>query len=156
MQRLAILLVVCCCIGLVYSWGMDGHQIVAQVASAFVTPTTQTSLNKMLNGQTLASISTWPDSYDQTSQGAWSGHLHYANIPDDRRNFTLADCVPPYLDDIGCVVTAIYNFTLRMEDDFHNNQWQACVSNGQQPCDLSFVVHFVGDMHQPLHVSRID
>jgi hypothetical protein len=99
-------------VGYAFCWGADGHQIVGQVGQAFLTPTTLAAVNKMLtNGDTLATISTWPDNYDHSSEGSWSSHLHYVNSPDDARNFLYSDCVPPEANPAGCVVTAVTNNT---------------------------------------------
>ena len=96
---------------LVCSWGADGHQIVAQVASAFLTPTTWSSINPLLGGNTLANISVWPDAYDHSTEGSWSEKYHFVNLQTGALNFTYAACFPPEAPSSGCVVTGIQNIT---------------------------------------------
>jgi len=54
-----------------------------------------------------------------------------------------------------CVVKSIKNYTqiLTSED---TSPFQCDFSYGVEPCALEFLVHFVGDVHQPLHVSYAD
>jgi len=156
MRVLAAVCVLLVVVGFVFSWGSDGHQIVGQVGQAFLTPTTLGAVNKMLpNGETLATIASWPDNYDHTSEGSWSEHLHYVNVPDDARNFQYVDCTPPEADPAGCVVTAITNTTDRLLNNLQQNYWETCTqsSDSTPPCDLSYLVHWLGDVHQPLHVA---
>lgn len=138
---------------LVYSWGADGHQIVAQIASAFLTPTTWNSINPLLGGNTLANISTWPDAYDHSPEGSWSEKYHFVDLQTDALNFTYAACFPPEAPSAGCVVTAIQNMTAQLEYEFKHNESMVCNVNIPEPCPLSFLVHFLGDSHQPLHVA---
>ena len=155
MYKVTLLLVVLLCFtSSIYCWGVDGHQIVAQIASAFVTPTTSNSLQRMLNGYTLANISTWPDNYDHTSVGAWSERYHYVNMDSNAINFTYAECFQPG-EPPGCVITAITNSTQILKEDLVHNYWEQCThpDNTTLPCQLSFLVHFLGDAHQPLHVG---
>jgi len=94
------------------AWRHDGHSIVGQIGSAYLTPTTNEAVSRVLAGESLSTIANWPDNYDHTPQGAWSEHLHYVNIPDESYNFTMQYCTPPYDEDpSGCVVTGIWNFT---------------------------------------------
>jgi len=129
--------------------------MVAQVASSYLTQTTQNELSKQLNGFTLANISTWPDNYDHTSAGSWSSKLHYVNSPTDAVEFAYTDCIPPYAEPYGCVIGAISNFTFILKQNLQNNYYAECTDDDEYaaPCPLSFLTHFLGDSHQPLHVA---
>jgi len=137
----------------VQGWGDDGHQIVAQVASSYLTSTTQQQVAKILGSYTLANVSTWPDNYDHTSEGAWSEHLHYVNLETTEVTFNYSVCVPPVTVPYGCVIAAITNFTDILKHDYANNEYQKCSDPNGEPCPLSFLTHFLGDSHQPLHVA---
>mmetsp|Transcript_124 Transcript_124/g.153 ORF Transcript_124/g.153 Transcript_124/m.153 type:complete len:338 (+) Transcript_124:29-1042(+) len=139
----------------VYAWGSDGHQMVAQVANGYLTNTTLNQIAKQLNGYTLANISTWPDNYDHSSAGEWSSQLHFVNNPTTALNFSYDSCIPPYAEPYGCVIAAITNFTHVLQTNYDNDYYEKCTdtSDSDEPCPLSFVTHFLGDSHQPLHVA---
>lgn len=128
-----------------------GHITIAYVASNFVQPQTTTYFQTLLRNDTsdyLANIATWADSIRYTKWGHYTGVFHFIDAKDE----------PPYncsveLDrdckDEGCVVTAIQNYTSQILDP--------SVPTWLRAQAAKFVVHFVGDIHQPLHdedVSR--
>jgi hypothetical protein len=112
-------------------------------------------MQPFLNGFTLPQIATWPDDFDHSSQGGWSGPMHYVNLPTNATSFLWAYCEKQYTM-VGCVATAIQNYSLILDYGVKTGKPSVCVnasSNGVEPCPMSFVTHFVGDVHQPLHVS---
>jgi len=136
------------------AWGVDGHQIVAQVATNYLTSTTQTQVNKQLGSYSLPEISTWPDNYDHNDSGEWSSHLHYVNLPNSALFFQYKDCAATSSDPAGCVITAITNYTLILQKDLARGYVPQCKGGSNvEPCPLSFLTHFLGDSHQPLHVA---
>ena len=141
-------------ISIVAAWGSDGHAIVGQVAQSFLTGTTLTAVNKQLGGNTLASISSWPDNYDHSTPGKWSSDLHYVDIGVSAVAFSYDDCKAPTANPPGCVVTAINNYTVILQNNLKKNYNALCVnSSTAEPCPLSFLTHFTGDVHQPMHVA---
>jgi len=96
--------------------------------------------------RTLPDIAPIPDDYDHTPQGAWSAPCHYCNLPVGATNFTMADC-PGF-----CVVKSIFNYTNYLIKE-QANPTMCLFGEGIEPCPLIFVVHYVGDVHQPLHVG---
>mgnify|MGYP002389874059 CR=1 FL=1 len=90
--------------------------------------------------------------------------MHYCNLPRDATQYESQYCpIPP-----SCVVAAIQNYT-RMFPSLGNYQLRVTVERliaegttgpvcnyvkGVEPCPLEFLVHFVGDVHQPLHVNK--
>ena len=138
----------------VHAWGNEGHMIIAAIAQYFLTPAAQDAINKQLpTGSSLPNISTIPDYYDSLPQGAWSAPLHYVNLPVNATDFVYDIACP----ENQCVVGAIYNFSAQLKLRKKNiTAFPLCqdleVSDMSEPCPLEFVVHFVGDVHQPLHV----
>lgn len=133
------------------AWGKEGHQIVADIAYNQLNSNAQQAVNYYLNGLTLAAAAPFPDEYDHTSNGRWSGPLHYVNLPRNAVEYKSAYCpFPP-----GCVVTAIQNYTKQLLTE--GTSGNVCTFNyGDMPCPLVFITHFVGDVHQPLHVGYGD
>jgi len=96
--------------------------------------------------ETLASISPLPDNYDHSAPGKWSSPCHYCNLPHDATSFSMSYC-PGF-----CVVKSIQNYTNYLSRQ-EKNPTQCNYKSGVEPCSLEFLVHYVGDIHQPLHVS---
>jgi len=154
MMKITIALFVCFSLalnGLVDAWGQEGHMIVAQIALNMLNSNANNSVDQYegSSGETLPGMAPLPDAYDHTSQGRWSAPMHYCNLPRSANSFIMAYC--PSL----CVVKAIQNYTaiLGKETPSPCNFDQA---DGVEPCALEFLVHFIGDVHQPLHVGYGD
>jgi hypothetical protein len=119
--------------GLVAAWGPDGHKTIAAIA-ALLNPDVEKKAEKIL-GQSMADAANWPDEVRHESGMQWSAPLHFVNVPDGTCNFEYTrDC-----KEDQCAVGAILNFT-------------AATEKGDADA-LKFVIHFVGDVHQPLHCA---
>ncbi|RDW80494.1 putative nuclease S1 [Coleophoma crateriformis] len=135
---------------LVYGWGALGHTTVAYIASSLVAPSTQIYFQTLLNNNTdayLAGVATWADSFRYTSAGRWSAPLHFIDAEDNPP----VSCGVVYSRDCpikGCVIGAIGNYTRRILDNE--------VSHYEKYIAAKFLVHFIGDIHQPLHDENLD
>lgn len=127
----------------VAAWGAIGHAAIANTAWELMSKEAKDNAYKYLpeNG-TMASIASLADQYDESAAGKWSAHLHYINMNQGQTEFEMSvDCVN------GCVVAAILNNTkLIVDGEFMS-------SLVSEPNPFEFLVHFVGDVHQPLHVG---
>lgn len=125
-----------------FAWGSQGHQVVALIAEAKLSPTAKNEVDRLLArepGQTLASISTWADEHRNPATAAW----HYVNFPRDTCQYVAdRDC-----PDGRCVVGAIE----RQLDVLKSSE-----SQERKLLALKYVVHFVADVHQPLHAGYAD
>lgn len=130
---------VCACLP-AYGWGPEGHSLVARIADAELTPAARAKVAEILGpGQSMASISSWADSVrrQRSNTGPW----HYIDIPIDKPHMDMArDCAKG-----DCVVAQI-----GVERALLAN---ASTDPVQRKEALMFLIHFVGDMHQPLHCS---
>lgn len=130
-----------------HAWGKEGHAIVAQVATAFLSDKAKQVVSQFLGSSTLADIASDADDYRETSAGRWSAPYHYINADKGATSLDLSkDCVNGV-----CVIDAIYNYTKRFTQDSANPFKCNLNVNAAEPCALVFLVHFVGDVHQPLH-----
>jgi hypothetical protein len=125
-----------------FAWGVEGHEVVARIASSLLTPDVRKRVDTLLAqepGATLASISTWADQSRDPSTARW----HYVNMPRD------ADCAYLAARDCpggNCVVGALTAQVQRLSVTTGADQLEA----------LKYVVHFVADIHQPLHAGFAD
>lgn len=123
-----------------FAWGKDGHRIVAQIAADHLTPAAASSVNLLLAGEpepTLAGVSSWADEV-RTKE---TGPLHYVNFPRGTCQFTpKRDC-----PDGRCVIGGIEQSiaTLRYSG----------ATPAERNVALKNLVHFAGDVHQPLHAG---
>lgn len=127
------------------AWGPAGHAITARLASERLSAAARDGVRALLSGNgdntTLESVASWADDARETPAFNWSTPLHYINTPDWACDFVPErDCAADF-----CVWGAIQNYSSRMVD--------ASLDLVERRHALEFVTHFVGDIHQPLHVS---
>lgn len=124
------------------AWGTEGHQVVALIAEAQLTPKARAEIERLLAqepGQTLASISTWADEHRNPATAAW----HYVNFPRDSCQYVAERDCP----DGKCVVGAIERQLILLNSGD---------SDEHKLLALKYLVHFVADVHQPLHAGYAD
>jgi hypothetical protein len=121
-------------------WGPEGHSLIARIAEAQLTPAVHAKVLEILGPNvTMASVASWPDEIRRSRPE--TGQWHYIDIPIDQRRLDKArDC--PKGD---CVIQKIEDFELVLHDPN--------TAPVQRREALMFLIHFVGDMHQPLHDS---
>lgn len=115
------------------AWGLLGQQITVQVAEKYLTPEARKEIDRLLNGKRLSDLSTWADQIRRSPEWAYTGNWHYINVPDLTKN------VPT--DIVGAIQLSRENLSTELEDS-------------QRFIWLKFLIHFIGDIHQPLHVGR--
>lgn len=124
----------------VLGWGREGHEIVVAIAERHLTETARERVRQILGPDTsLAAVSTWADEIrpSRPKTAPW----HYVDIPLNASAIDLArDC--PNGD---CVIAAINHFNELLRDKTSMPE----VKNEA----LKFIVHFVADLHQPLHCA---
>ena len=139
-----------------WAWGPAGHRIVAFIAEQRISPDVRAKISKLLlDGKyTMADIASCADvirgnrpgdmEYCRTLAGnvpATNGTWHYVDIPLPTKAKTLDD----FCKNDDCVTARIRIFSdiLRTSTD-----------DAQRRQALLFLVHFVGDLHQPLHATE--
>lgn len=134
-----------------FGWGRDGHQIVGLVAAAKVKPATTAAITDLLGAQTLADIAPLPDQWraEETPTSHPKTELwHFTDIPTTAAAYVPDRDCPTIADnevDRNCVLAAIDHFRQVLAD---KNAPKA-----DRVRALTFIVHFVGDVHQPLHTT---
>lgn len=128
------------------AWGGDGHRIVAIVAEGHLTPKARQSIDALLGEQTLAEVANYADLV--RNRRPETSNFHFVDIPITRNSLDRAkDCKnDPEKGD--CVIAAIERFAKQANDP--------TLKVGQRRFALKFIVHLIGDMHQPLHSADND
>ena len=143
--RLLVIALSACIPGAADAWGVLGHRVIGELAEAQLSPAASAQVRALLAGEaepTLAGVSTWADQVrDQGDAYRWSVRLHWVNF---ERGACQYD--PDLLCRDGrCVVGAIEKYAAELAD--HS------LPLAQRREALKWVVHFVGDVHQPLHAG---
>jgi hypothetical protein len=154
---LLLVLLPCSC----RAWGRDAHAIVSDIAARHLSPKAKAACDKLLGGQSLASVSSWADDMTHTDKYHWLMSHHFVNVldPSDECEKELTNCTFVYERDcrgtfgkspLGyCVSGAIANYTSILKAN-----WAKGTNPNNETSDaLKFVIHFVGDIHQPLHTA---
>ncbi len=133
--------------GVGFAWGPNGHRISGEIAWRNLTPRTKDAVRALLPTKdrygTLAETATWADTFarDHRREWRWLEPLHYVNAdPGAAAVRAGRDC--------NCVVGAIEIQADRLRDPK--------ASRDEKVEALRLVAHFVGDVHQPLHVAHPD
>lgn len=142
------------------AWGPTGHRVVGRIAEHHLTPQARQGIADLLGPDSLARVSTWPD--DIRSDANWTkgpsgaelfADPNWAKPPKDARPWHFLS-----IDDNETLETTardtkagdILEALQRLEKILRDPQ-----ADKQSKADaLKFIVHFVGDIHQPLHVGR--
>ena len=121
-------------------WGPTGHRAVGLIAERQTPEAARQAAAALLAGSSFADAAVWAD--DIRSDPVWehTGPWHYVNLS-DRSTYETAPRNPG-----GDVLTAIERFSRILADRDASQQ--------QRRDALRFLIHFVGDLHQPLHVGR--
>ncbi|HEX6639566.1 MAG TPA: S1/P1 nuclease [Thermoanaerobaculia bacterium] len=128
-----------------FAWGSKGHSVVAEIAERGLSPNVAQQVRELVFAAPLRDSASLPDDWRaQEVRGERQGNtgaLHYSNIPNDIATFDRArDCKQDQ-----CVVAAIEKYVAILKDKTK--------SKDERREALIFVVHFVGDVHQPLHAA---
>ena len=143
----AVLLVICCVPS--FAWGPEGHRVAAGIARDHLNARTRQTVIQLLGDDDLASVSNWADEIrrERRETSDW----HFVNIPWDADGFSESrDCYKPkergrasLSDHRNCIVDRIAMFQQVLAD--------RKASRPDRVEALKFLVHFVADVHQPLH-----
>lgn len=122
------------------AWGQEGHSVIAEIAQRRLSPATAAGVERLLGrGHSLASVASWADNVREAHPETYN--WHFVSIPRAAGSYDAArDCKAQPGGD--CVVAEIE----RLREELR------CAPSEEQRRDaLRYAVHFIGDIHQPLH-----
>ena len=123
-----------------FAWGPDGHAIVAEIASHRLTPEARAEAERLMGpGVSLASFSSWAD--DIRPERPETYNLHFVDIPvhEDAYDPAVHCKATPKGD---CIINALARERMTLLCDG---------GDASRRDALRFAIHFIGDLHQPLH-----
>ncbi|XP_058215421.1 endonuclease 4-like isoform X2 [Rhododendron vialii] len=136
----------------ILGWGKDGHYTVCKIAQGYLSEDASLAVNELLPRSAqgdLASVCSWAD--EIRFHYHWSGPLHYIDTPDFRCNYNYSrDCHNSAGQKNMCVSGAINNYTMQLMSGYKDSNTESKYNLTEA---LMFLSHFIGDIHQPLHVG---
>jgi len=120
-----------------FGWGREGHHVIVILAMHYASPETAARVRELLGSESLEEASVWADEYRRShpETGPW----HYIDIPLAEMTIDMERECPKG----QCVIVKTEEFLALLKDPKADRAAKAEA--------LRFVIHFVGDLHQPLH-----
>src|SRR5919205_654331 len=126
------------------AWGILGHRIVGQIADSYLTPTARIEIQKILGNESIAIASNWADFIKSDTAYRYLNTWHYIDF---ENNIATLPALQGYLKkDTATDAYTKLNFLV-------TELKKKNLPQDKKLMYLRLVIHIVGDLHQPLHVS---
>ena len=154
---------------LMFAWGPTGHRVVAEIAQRHLSSSARMRIASLLGGYSLAEVANWADELRSEPRFDKYKRLHFATVPNGLKSYR--DAKPDGCGDLVTAIDAISTFlktgsrddlfaVKSLTDKSDGTATGACNPQETDPITaetaLRLLVHFVGDLHQPLHVGGTD
>lgn len=128
------------------AWGLLGHRVVGEIAQSYLSKKAGREVKKILGHESLAMASNWADFIKSEPSYNYLGNWHYINLPaglssDQIQNSLQKDTATNVYTKIRFLSTELKNNTLDQD---------------KKVMYLRLLIHFVGDLHQPMHTGRFE
>ncbi|WOI23348.1 S1/P1 nuclease [Nonlabens ulvanivorans] len=120
-------------------WGKTGHRATGAIAEQYLNKKARKAIAQLLDGESLALVSTYADDIKSDTLYRAYGPQHYVNVPFDKTYDT-----HPHSEK-GDIIQAIDHCIATLKSDTATKEEKAF--------QLRLLVHFIGDLHQPLHTG---
>lgn len=122
-----------------FSWGKTGHRIVGEIAQRNLSNDALKGVKEILGDEDLSRVATWADEIRSNKNFDYTSPWHYVSIPNGKTYFDQKR------NKDGDVIEALFRFEETLRDPK--------ASKDDKAMALKFMVHSMGDLHQPLHVG---
>ena len=122
------------------AWGQKGHDVTCAVAEKHLTKRAKRHIKKVLEGKSIVYWANWLDNASHTPEYEYTLTWHYKNINADQTY----DEVPPF--ETGDIVVAINEQISKLKS--------GTLSHEEEALALKMLIHFLGDIHQPMRLGR--
>ena len=126
----------------IINWGSTGHRALAEVASFYLTENTKNKINEILDGETIVTASMYADDIKSDSRYDEYYNWHFINMELDE---DYEDTVPSEKGDVFIAINKCIDI---LESD--------SVTDSEKSFYLKLLIHFIGDLHQPMHIGRYE
>jgi hypothetical protein len=142
-RRSLLLLPLCLNSPAAYGWGSSSHKIIAQIAADHISPDTAKQIALITSNENLQQSAWWPDQIKSTPEWSHTRGYHFNDMNDGPTYLEYIKTLSDYYKKKGDIVRAV----LKAEDVLRS----PTESKDNKKYALRFLVHLVGDIHQPLH-----
>ena len=130
-----------------FAWGSSGHRIIARVATHYLNRRAQDEVRRLLAGEKedVIAASTWADEirFSRPETSNW----HFVDFPRNATAYVPSrDCLATGQGE--CMVSAVQRFIRVLKNPKYGDE--------EKREALKFLIHLVGDLHQPLHCGYKD
>lgn len=123
-----------------FGWGQKGHDTVAYIAECHLSPEAKALAEELLDGKSIVYYANWMDNASHTPEYSYSKTWHYKNVDADQTYESAKK------NKDGDIVSALEQ---QIEKLGNKN-----LTKDERALALKMVVHFLGDIHQPLHLGH--
>ncbi|MVN22977.1 S1/P1 nuclease [Mucilaginibacter arboris] len=128
------------------SWGYVGHQTVARIAENHLSPQAKVAVKSLLGSEAITDVASWADEVRNDPAYKNTAPWHFLNLPLGLDYAAFEKAVK------GQRQENVYSAILAQEKVLKNES----STREQKVISLKFLVHFIGDAHQPMHISRAE
>jgi S1/P1 Nuclease len=127
-------------------WGLTGHRVVAEIAESYLSSKARLAIRQILGTESLAMASNWADFIKSDSASSYLSPWHYININSslDKNEFQAwlqKDTAVDAYTKLNFLVAQLKKKQL---------------SPDKNKMYLRLLIHIIGDIHQPMHIGRVD
>ena len=146
LRKIMLLLVISCISVSSFAswwWGMTGHRVVGEIAQSYLSSKARKAIKGILGDESLAMAANWADFIKSDSNYNYLNPWHYMNT---RAGLSHDDIMNMLAPDTGINLYSKMNFVIR---ELKNKN----LEHDKKVFYLRLLIHFAGDLHQPLHVG---
>lgn len=129
-----------------FGWGQNGHRIVGEIASHYLSKKAKAAMKEILGTESVAIASNWADFIKSDSTMNYISPWHYINI---KSGLAYTEFATYLQQDTTTDAYTKLNFLI---NELKNKQ----LSLDKKQMYVRLLIHIVGDLHQPMHVSRAE
>ena len=123
-------------------WGKTGHRATGEIAEKYLSRKARKEINKLLDGHSIAYVSNYADEIKSDKNYRKFSPWHYVNFPfDSSYEVHPKNAKGDLIIGINTCIEVLKNSDSSKEDKVFY---------------LKMLIHFMGDLHQPLHVGMAD
>ncbi len=126
------------------AWGAMGHRIVGGIAESYLTNKAKKNISKILGNETVALASTWADFIKSDPNYKYLNSWHYVDFDSNLTYKAFSDSLQR-----DTAVSAFTKTNFIIEELSNKN-----LAADKKLMYLRLLIHVIGDLHQPLHVSK--
>lgn len=141
-----LIAILCLNVSSALAWGTTGHRVVAEVAEQHLNRKAKRAIKKIIGDQKLAYWANWPDFIKSDPSWKYADGWHYVNIPGNLSR----DAFDKELE--ASTDANLYKKALFFIEELKDKN----LSLKKKQEYLYFLVHMIGDAHQPLHIGRFE